>query len=223
MMARSAPGTRAILVHGMGRTPLSMLVLAARLRRRGLRPSLFAYSAAIESFAACSERLRHFIDGRTGEARYVVVGHSLGTVLLRSVVPHLRAPPTACFWLAPPAYASRLARALAPRALFRLLTGDMGQLLSNEEFIGALPVPACAMRSYAGTAGPTGRWLPFGSEQNDGVLSVSETMIPGVPTVRLRSLHTFIMNDVSVADDIERTAHLFDSNASAHSCDIELS
>jgi hypothetical protein len=200
----------AILVHGMGRTPGSMLVLAVRLRRRGFQPTLFAYSAAIESFAACSERLRHFIDRKAGDTRYIVVGHSLGTVLLRSVHPRLRTPPIACFFIAPPARASRAARAFAPRRLFKLLTGEMGQLLANEDFMSRLPVPPCAARVYAGTAGPTGRRLPFGNEANDGLLSVSETVIPGIPTVCVRSLHTFIMNAAAIADDIEKVASSVD-------------
>jgi len=198
----------AILVHGLGRTSASMLVLAVRLRRRGFQPRLFAYSAAIESFAACTERLRHFIDRNAGDTQYVLVGHSLGTVLLRSVVPCLRTQPAACFLIAPPAQASRVARALAPQWLFRILTGEMGQLLANQEFISRLPVPTCATRTYAGTAGfkrgwlPRG-WLPFGDEPNDGILAVSETVIPGIPTTPVRKLHTFIMNAVIIADDIE--------------------
>jgi hypothetical protein len=196
------PAVPAILVHGMGRTRASMLVLAVRLRRRGFQPRLFAYSAALESFAACTERLRHFIDRNAGNTPYVVVGHSLGTVLLRSVAPCLRTQPVACFLVAPPAHASRVARALAPLWLFKLLTGEMGQLLANEQFIGSLPVPKCATRTYAGTAGPKRRWLPFGDEPNDGVLAVSETLIPGIPTTPVRKLHTFIMNAPIIADDI---------------------
>ncbi|MBC7489775.1 MAG: hypothetical protein H7240_07185 [Glaciimonas sp.] len=42
------PAIRAILIHGMGRTPLSMLILAARLWAGGLRPVMFSYSAAFE-------------------------------------------------------------------------------------------------------------------------------------------------------------------------------
>jgi hypothetical protein len=63
---------RAILVHGMGRTPASMLVLAARLRIRGFRPTLFAYSATFEALASCSERLRSFIDRKADRSRFIV-------------------------------------------------------------------------------------------------------------------------------------------------------
>jgi len=96
---------RVVLVHGMGRTPLSMLILAARLRRRGLTPVFFGYSVTFESFLGCTERLRRFIDLRMGGSPFIAVGHSLGTVLLRSVYPQLRKPPVACFFIAPPGQA----------------------------------------------------------------------------------------------------------------------
>jgi alpha-beta hydrolase superfamily lysophospholipase len=195
---------RAILVHGMGRTPASMWILATRLRKRGFEPALFAYSATFESFAHCERRLRRFIDRKADGSRFIVVGHSLGTVLLRSVYPRLRTSPIACFFIAPPAQACRAARALAPRALYKVLTGEMGQLLANAEFMDRLPVPQCATRTYAGTAGPVGRLLPFRYEPNDGVLSLSETVIPGVPTTEVRKLHTFIMNAAAIANDIEQ-------------------
>jgi len=169
---------RAILVHGMGRTPASMLVLAARLRIRGFRPTLFAYSATFEAFASCSERLRIFIDRR----RIGRASSSLVTPWVRSAEIRLPAPSASSSSLllhcaAGPGMPRR--RALAPHRLFKLATGEMGQLLANPEFMSALPVPSCATRIYAGTAGPIGRRSPFGYEPNDGILCVKETVIPG--------------------------------------------
>jgi len=197
---------RAILVHGMGRTPASMLVLALRLHNRGLHPALFAYSATFESFRGCAERLRNFIDRKAGRAPFVLVGHSLGTVLLRSVYPSLRNAPVACFFIAPPTRACRAARALAKHRLYRLATGQMGQLLADAKFMDALPVPGCPTRIYAGTGGPAGPGLPFGGEPNDGILCVEETAIPGIPVTTVRKVHTFIMNAAVIADDIARAA-----------------
>ncbi len=78
----------------------------------------------------------------------------------------------------------------------------MGQLLANSDFMAALPVPGCRTRIYAGTAGPVGKWSPFGSEPNDGILSVKETAIAGISLTTVRKLHTFIMNATAIADDI---------------------
>ncbi len=50
----------------------------------------------------------------------------------------------------------------------------MGQLLADEPFMLQLPMPPVSTRIYAGVGGPRASWLPFGTEANDGILSVSE-------------------------------------------------
>ncbi len=186
----------------MGRTPLSMMMLAARLRTMGVRPGLFAYWAAFERFDRCVRRLAGFIERRVATDRYILVGHSLGTVLMRAAFPMLSRKPLACFMLAPPIQASRAARRFAPRAIYQWLTGEMGQLLADREFMASLPMPDVPTKIYAGTGGPLGRYSPFGSLPNDGVLSVDETWVPTVPAQQVASLHTFIMNSKDVAQDI---------------------
>jgi hypothetical protein len=193
---------RAILIHGMGRTPMAMLLLAIRLRAAGLRPALFAYVPAFERWNGCVDRLEKFIEKRTKTEDFIMVGHSLGTVLIRTVLPRLTRKPMACFFLAPPARACRAARKLAPRLLYRILFGEMGQLLSDPAFMDSLPIPDVPAKIYAGTGGPVGRYAPFKQEPNDGVLAVKETLLPFVPVQTVPALHTFIMNSKIVAQDI---------------------
>ena len=196
---------RAILVHGMGRTPASMGWLALRLRAAGLRPALFGYSVTFERFGRCSQRLFRFIEKRRGTGPYVLVGHSLGSVLIRSVLSKLGTPPAACFFIAPPTRACRAAKALAPRWIFRVLTGEMGQLLSDEKFMEGLPRPAMPTLIYAGTSGPRGRWSPLGDEVNDGLLTLDEMRLASVPMHTLPAWHAFTMNSGAVARDIIAT------------------
>jgi alpha-beta hydrolase superfamily lysophospholipase len=194
--------THAILIHGMGRTPLAMLPLANRLRVAGLRPVLFGYSATFESWDHCLDRLGHFVDKHVGDDRFIMVGHSLGTVLTRAVLARLGHPPLACFFLAPPTQACLAARTFSRYRLYRLLTGEMGQLLASAPFMDALPLPDVPTRIYAGTGGPTGPHAPFGEEANDGLLTVAETTLPAIALRTVPSLHTFIMNAKIVAQDI---------------------
>ena len=196
---------RAILIHGMGRTPASMVILAIRLRFSGIGPSLFAYSPTFEKWDGCVNRLARFIEKRTAAEEYIIVGHSLGTVLTRGVLPALSSKPLACFFLAPPSRASRVAKKFAPRFLYRLLTGEMGQLLANEQFMDSLPLPAVPIKIYAGTRGLPARFSFFGDEPNDGILSVQETELPSVPVQTLPVFHTFIMNKKMIARDIVET------------------
>jgi hypothetical protein len=198
----------AILIHGMGRTPMAMLLLAIRLRAAGLRPALFAYVPTFERWNGCVDRLEKFIEKRTKTEDFIMVGHSLGTVLIRAVLPRLTRKPMACFFLAPPIQACLAARRFAPRLVFRMLFGQMGQLLSDQPFMDALPVPDVPTKIYSGTGGPVGRYAPFKQEPNDGVLAVKETLLPSVPVQTVPALHTFIMNSKWIAQDIVRMTEM---------------
>ena len=196
---------QAILIHGMGRTPASMLVLALRLRAAGLRPHLFGYLPALESWQSCVTRLAEFINQRTTQEDYIIIGHSLGTVLTRGVLPKLSHKPVACFFLAPPTKACLAAKKFAPLGLYKLLMGEMGQLLANPDFMESLPIPSIPSKIYSGTNGLRGRYSPFGNQANDGILMVEETLLPNVPTETVAAMHTFIMNKKAVAEDIIKT------------------
>lgn len=195
---------RAILIHGMGRTPLAMLLLAARLKAAGMQPETFGYSAAFETWDSCRGRLLRRIE-RGADHPCILIGHSLGSVLIRGVLPRMSTAPVACFFLAPPTCACRAARTLARFRLYRWLTGDMGQLLAQADFMDALPIPVVPTKIYAGTGGPAGRCSPFADGPNDGVLAVEETRIAGIPLETVPASHTFIMNRAVVAADIVQT------------------
>ena len=82
----------------------------------------------------------------------------------------------------------------------------MAQLLADQQFMESLPRTGVPTKIYAGTAGPRGRYSPFGEEPNDSVLTVSETVLPGIPLQTIPVLHTFIMNSKVVTQDIVRIA-----------------
>lgn len=197
-MSTSSP---IILVHGMGRGPLSMAWLAWRLRRAGYRPYLFYYLATFEKFDACAGRLARFIARRTAGKPYGFIGHSLGTVLLRAALPQLSRTPHTSFFLAPPTVACQLALRLKSFWLYRWLTQEMGQRLADPAFMAALPIPPnCHI--FAGDAGPRWSWWPCGDAPNDGILTVEETRLPGVPQTIVSASHTFIMNRPEIAAEI---------------------
>ena len=197
--------THAILVHGLGRMALSMRPLAKQLKLAGIQPHSFSYVAAFEDIDHCTQRLQRFIEQESGGEPYILIGHSLGTVLLRLVASQLDHQPNACFFLAPPTVACRAAKYFAKNPLFRIAAGEMGQLLSNDKFMSTLPVPHAPTTMYVGTAGPRGRWLPFKNEKNDGILAVSETIYPTARVEYVPALHTFIMRSKPVIKGILAT------------------
>jgi hypothetical protein len=85
----------------------------------------------------------------------------------------------------------------------------MSQLLADQHFMESIPPLDVPTKIYAGTAGPRGRYSPFGTEPNDSVLTLQETMLPNVPHQTLPVLHTFIMNSKVIAQDIVNIARSY--------------
>lgn len=193
-----------VLIHGMGRTPVSMFVLRRRLRKAGHNPILFGYWATFETLDGASRRLARLIESKFDQRPYAVVGHSLGTVVFRNALPHLQnRQPSICFFMTPPMVACKAACFFSRYRLYRIITGDMGMSLADEQFMSRLLMPSCTTRIYAGIAGPRAWWLPFGDELNDGVLSVTEAGENfAADLVKVRSIHTFVMNSKQVVEDM---------------------
>lgn len=196
-----------VLIHGMGRTPGSMLRLRRHLKRAGHVPHLFGYSPTFETLDHAVVRLLHLLERRVGGDRYALLGHSLGTVIIRRALARLADhPPAACFFLAPPMRACKAARHFSRFRLYRWLTGEMGSLLADEAFMRGLPIPSGTLRLYVGTRGPRAARLPFGMEENDGILSVGEASGDLADRVlRVKALHTFIMHHPAVYADVLAT------------------
>ena len=200
----------ALLVHGMGRTPLSMVILAARLRRAGMAPRLFGYLPALESFERIVGRLVRRLETLAVHGEYLVVGHSLGGLLLRAALARVDAGlpgPRHLFMLATPNQSPRLARRFHRNPIYRFYTGDAGQLLADPARVAAIPQPAVPYTIIAGTGGTRRRWNTFRDEPNDWIVGLSEVRLTdGEELVTVPIGHTFLMNVRTVATEIiERT------------------
>jgi len=192
---------RVLLVHGLGRTPLSMTFLARRLRGAGHAPDTFGYAAAVSSYHGIRRRLiERIARADTDGSPWVAVGHSLGGLLLRDAIA-AEAPARLAhlIMLATPNQLPRLAPLAGRVAPFRWFTGECGTRLASEEYFRALPKPTVPHTIIAGTRGLTGRWSPFGDEPNDGIVALHETMLESdAPPQVFPVAHTFIMNDLRV-------------------------
>ena len=186
-----------LLLHGMGRTPLSMLRLGRELRREGHAVDRLGYVPALERFAGIVRRVRDRFAAAAARGPYVVVGHSLGGLLARAA---LGSPPSPFAWPAhlvmlgtpnrPPRQARRFGKLLA----YRWINGECGQLLMQDDFFARLPPLAIPYTIVAGTRGAPGRSV-FGDEPNDGLVAISETLVSASDTpISVPARHTFIMN-----------------------------
>lgn len=188
---------RVLLVHGLGRTPLSLARLGAVLRGAGHQPQFFAYLAFAEPYERIRRRLvARLLELAREDAPVALVGHSLGGLLLRHALPdagqlavhHL-------IMLGTPNQSPRRAR-LAVRWLpFRLFARSSGEVLASPDAYARIPAPAVPTTVIAGTAGLRLLGRPFGAEPHDGFVAVSETRLTGGRELLLPVAHTFMMND----------------------------
>lgn len=193
---------KVILVHGMGRTAASMLLMARRLKDAGYPTVLFNYFVSMEPLDEIAERLVWTVE-RKVRRPFALVGHSLGGVLARMTASRLReAGLQKLVMLGPPNTSPVLAQAFRDMPVFRLLAGDAGQKLADPDFHAALPIPEIPTLIFAGKSGPRALWLPQGKGENDGVVQVEETMLPGARHRVVPGIHTTLMNDRKVTEEI---------------------
>ncbi len=195
-----------LFVHGMGRTPLSGWRVLHRLRSAGLKTTTFGYSVAFKNFDAIAARLRTRISLLAATDDYIVIGHSLGGVLLRAALnslPPASALPRHVYLLGSPILASRIAARLQNNKLFRIFTGDCGQLLGSVDRMNAVGPPAVPVTGIVGTRGISNRFGIFGDEVNDGLVSVSEVSAPWLThCVQVPVFHTLLPSSARVANII---------------------
>jgi hypothetical protein len=197
-----------LFVHGMGRSPLSGWPLMYQLRQSGLKTEFFGYVAALESFDSIVARLRGRIERLAKQDSYVVIGHSLGGVLLRAVLNVLQedvAQPRHLYLLGSPILPSRLAVKLRKNIVFRALTGDCGQLLGSGTRMNSIGSVKVATTGIVGVRGLMGTHSPFGQEANDGVVTVSEVGAEWfLVQVEVPVVHTLLPSSTAVANIILR-------------------
>lgn len=190
-----------LLVHGLGRTPISLFGLATALRGAGHRTRFFGYSPTLETLPRILRRLTTLLRELAARGERVgLVGHSLGGLLLRMTlpaVPELKVHHLVM--LGTPTGVPRMAL-LAWKWFppFRLFTRDCGRFLTSADAFAKLPPLTVPFTLIAGTAGPCGRFSPFGDDRNDGVVSVSETRLPNREPELFPVVHTLMMNDAAV-------------------------
>ena len=184
LSSRPAPQERdlVVLVHGMGRSPLSMAPLQMSLQRAGYRVLNVGYDSQGPSVAEIGTQLGQEVDAALAEApvqQVHYVGHSLGTVAIRWHLTHDDPPPNVgrAVLLAPPNQGARSADRLA-------------------RWVGwALP----PIRELGTSGIATDLGLPPGVEvaviagDRDGKVTVAETCLEGATHAIVPSRHTFIM------------------------------
>lgn len=189
---------RVLLVHGLGRTPLSLQGLARTLRRAGHATRFFGYYAFAEHYDQIRQRLASELRAMAREPGPVaLIGHSLGGLLLRHALgeaPGLEVH--RLIMLGTPNQPPRLAVRANRWLPFRVFARSCGHLLADPSAYARIPAPGVPYSLVAGTRGWRREAGPFQGEPNDGIVSVSETRVRAEDEPHLLPLsHTFMMND----------------------------
>ncbi len=195
-----------LFVHGMGRSPLSGWPLLKRLRRAGLRTHTFGHLVSHETSATIVGRLVERMTQIAGADEYVLIGHSLGGVLLRQALhalPRTARPPNHLFLLGSPVQMSSIAARMGSNPLYRLLTGDCGRMLGSPQRMADVGPPAVPVTAVVGVKS----WSLFAAllpdESNDGVVTLTEASAPWLTdVVKVPVTHTFLPTDARVTDVI---------------------
>lgn len=185
-----------LLVHGLGRTPLSLWSMSSALRKAGHKTEFFGYTTVLQSFDEIALRLRDRLRSLATLGPYGLVTHSMGSILTRAALANADFPqPEHVVMLAPPNSSPRAARIANQLPPFRWFANQSGENMANPKFYSQLPALECPYTLIAGTSGPTGSLSPFRNEVNDLIVGISEIrMRPDDSVIELPALHSFMMN-----------------------------
>lgn len=193
-----------LLIHGLSRSPFSLLTLERRLQQAGWTTEQFAYAAVLESYDQIVERLRSRLEAIADREPYGIVAHSLGGLLTRSALGKIRsALPKQIVMLGTPNRQPRLATFANQIPLFQWWTGQCGANLADPAFFDKLPPLTSSYTIIAGTSGLRGAWSPFGTDVNDGIVALNETYLSSRDRViTFPVYHTFMMNDRRIQETV---------------------
>jgi hypothetical protein len=204
---------RVLLIHGLARTPLSLLGLAHDLRRAGHQTELVAYSGTLESYHRIVARVRRRLAAAAHSGQpYAAVAHSLGGLIVRTALsnwPTQWSLPRNLILLGTPNRVPRLAKRFHRWWPYRVVNGECGQLLAQPKFFADLPQPAVPTTVIAGNRGWPRALSLFGGEPNDGVVAVEETRLDAAAVlIELPASHTFMMNNRQVRAAVRKVLAL---------------
>lgn len=200
-----------LFVHGMGRSPLSGWPLLQELKSAGFDAKTFSYFVSVESFDTIKNRLMEKILEISKKGNYILVGHSLGGVLIRAAINSLNESikkPEHVFLLGSPIKASKLAKKFRKNSVFRSFTRDCGNLLASDERMALIGKLTCPATNIIGIKGISWQRSPFQGEENDGIVSLSEVRAEWLlDEIRVPIIHTLLPSSPQVAKLIMERIH----------------
>lgn len=211
---RATAADTVILLHGLGRSPLSMSRLAMALRAAGYEVRNIGYPSQRADLATLADSTLGpvFADASSSSAigsRVHIVTHSMGGILVRQYLRDHGVPPALgrVVMLAPPNQGSALVDRLRDWKLYRFVNGPAGVQLgaapdSAPNTLG--PAPAGAeVGVIAGDRSLNPLFSAWLAGPDDGKVSVASTHLAGETAhVTVPHSHTWLMWRRPVLDEV---------------------
>ena len=200
-------GEWVILLHGIFRSPRSMVKIEKSLGEMGYRVVNFGYPSTRESIEDIAELLNQEVQKLPPEiARLHFVTHSLGGIVVRYYLAHYACPKLGrVVMIAPPNRGSTLASYLGGWMPYRWVFGKAGQQVAGapDSYPQLLPPPRAEFGVIAGGLGSEVGINPFISGDNDGTVKVDETKLRGMKDfILIRGQHSTLLLQRAVAENV---------------------
>ncbi len=196
-----------VLLHGLWRTRDAMGDLAAAFDEEGYDTIDVAYPSTRRTIAEHSAQLAELLDQLpSDDVELSFVTHSLGSLIVRDLLARegdawrKKHRLGRAVFIAAPSTGAAMASvgARIPGALW--IYGKPSQEIASGK-TKELPIPPIPFALIAASRGTEEGWNPLIPGDDDGVVGVAETHLPGASShLTLRGTHTFIMHDESAID-----------------------
>ncbi|MGF1631003.1 MAG: esterase/lipase family protein [Kiloniellaceae bacterium] len=192
-----ASGHLVLLLHGMGRSTFLFRDMERELRAAGYEAVAISYPSLTKDIAGHADQLTVLLESLEGVERVSFVTHSLGALVVREALSRPapwrgRLALGRVVMLAPPNQGSRLAAALQKVPAYHWIGGPAaGEIAAGPPF-APLPVGIEVAVIAGGTADGRG-FNPLLPDNNDGIVTIAETALPGVrDRMTVSAVHTVI-------------------------------
>ena len=189
-----------VLLHGLGRTRLSLWPVAHAATRRGYEVHNLGYPSRRAPIERLAEDVGHRVVDLAAEAAPVdVVTHSMGGIVLRAAVALGVVPADVLrrvVMLATPNQGCALADRLRDVLVYRFATGPAGQQIGtdDESVPRRLPPPPFEVGIIAGRRANNPLFARVLGDESDGKVTVASAHLDGMrELVVVDRAHTFIM------------------------------